>query len=362
MHAKAKILAKSLFVFSILFLMLAFNGSAVAPSYAVSEEQEQQPATFFSDLPKTHWAYEFANKLYQLGITPEHPRKVLKPEDTITRAEFTRMLVRALGIAERTSDPPVFEDVPESAKYYGFVQAAAKDGIVVGGQGKFNPDIPITRQEMFIMLVNSLEVKNTTRSAGKSTFLDAGLIAPWIEAYVNKITEEGLVVGYPDRTLRPEVNATRAEAYTVIARLINKKPAPELATAHSLDEKAAPEIGYNIHQQLLQLTGKNMPQPGKYFLQIYDGKNNKVATIGIDVDSKGSFTTSYRFNGTEAEGNWRVDVAKQETPIQIEASRTFFVPLASIPEFPVGAAGAAVAGICAFIYYRMRKNKEALAA
>ncbi|MCL5935442.1 MAG: S-layer homology domain-containing protein [Firmicutes bacterium] len=356
MPFKKIVSAKYLGVFIILFLVLTVGCPAVAPSYADNEAppgaapakgQEQQPESVFTDLPTTYWAYDVIKKLYRFGITLGYPDNTIGPEEEITRAQFISTLVKALGMAQLTSGPPVFEDVPSSAWYYGFVQAAAKAGLVVGGEGKFYPDLPITRQEMFTMLVNSLKVKNTGTSVKKLYFTDVNQLAPWVQSYITRAADEGLAVGYPDLTLKPEVNATRAEAYAAIGRLVL--------------QMLLPTVNCNVQQQVLQISGRNY-QPGKYWLQIYDGKNNHVGTIGVSADSNGSFTTSYKLKGTEEEGTWRLDAAKQETPDQVEASSTFLVSLSSIPEFPIGAAGAVDAGICALIYYRMRKGKEALTA
>lgn len=353
MPSKKTVLTRYLGFSIILFLVLTIGGLAVAPSYAdneatpvaaPSQDQGQQPGNVFADVPTTYWAYDFINKLYQLGITLGYPDKTIKPEERITRAEFVSILVKALGMTEIISGPPVFDDVPRSAGYYGFVQSAAKAGLVAGGEGNFYPDLPITRQEMFIILVKTLKVKSASTSVKKPYFTDVYQLAPWVQAYITRATDEGLAVGYPDLTLKPEIDATRAEAYTAIARLVLRM---------------GPAVTCGVQQQLLQISGQNF-QPGEYWLQIYDGENNHVGTIGVSADSNGSFTTSFKLKGTEAEGTWRLDATKQVTPDQVEASCTFLVMLSSIPEFPIGATGAIVAGICALIYYRMRKGKEAL--
>lgn len=344
MPFKETSLTKYLGIFIVLSLALTIVSPAVTPAHA---DNGAPSGSVFADLPTDYWAYDVIKKLYRFGYTLGYPDSTIGPEETITRAEFLSVLVKGLGIAGSTSEPPVFDDVPRSSEYYGIVQAAAKAGLVAGGEGNFYPDLPITRQEMFVMLVNALKIKNISESVKKIYFTDASLIEPWVKSYITQATDEGLVVGYPDQTLKPGNDATRAEAYAAIGRLLLKM--------------LSPTVKCNIQRQLLQISGLNF-QAGKYWLQIYDGKSNLVGTIGVSADSNGSFTTSYKLKGTEEEGDWRLDAVKQETPDQNEASTTFNVPLSSIPEFPTAAAGAVVAGICALIYYRVRKGKGALTA
>lgn len=336
----------------------------------------------FNDLPKTHWVHNVIYKLCRLGMINEYPDNTFRPDENMTRAEFIRILIGALGITELISDPPAFEDVQRSAWYYGFVQAAVKAGLVFGYEGRLDPDSPITRQEMAVMLVNALKGKNTAGADENLNFTDAEQIAPWFREHVMIAVAEGLMLGYPDGTFRPESSLTRAEAFAAILRLLEKlkapakqPPAPPAQQPPTVpaqqppadigggggDLQLNPVITCSVQTLLIQIAGQNMEKQGRYWLQVYDGNNNNVGTIGINADSNGSFITSYRINGTEVPGNWRVDAMKGHNFQYTEASCTFFVPLSAIPEFPAAIAGIIVVGVCAFIYHRMKKGKEVLA-
>lgn len=73
------------------------------------------------------------------------------PDGVITRAQFAALLVRALGLAE-TQGPSPFTDVAPSAWYAWSVSTAAHEGLILGSDGQFRPDAPITRQEMAVMI------------------------------------------------------------------------------------------------------------------------------------------------------------------------------------------------------------------
>ncbi|KJR98009.1 MAG: hypothetical protein VR68_12000 [Peptococcaceae bacterium BRH_c4a] len=299
----------------------------------------------FNDLPKTHWVHDVIYKLCRLGMINEYPDNTFNPDENITRAEFIRILIVALGITEIISDPPAFEDVQRSAWYYGFVQAAAKAGLVFGYGGRLDPDVPITRQEMAGILVKALKGKNTAGATENLNFTDAEQIAPWFRDQVRIVVLEGMMQGYPDQTFRSQSTLTRAEAYAAILCLL---------------EKLNQVITCSVQTPLIHITGQNMEKQGSYWLQVYDGDNNHVGTIGINADSNGGFVTSYSIKGTEASGNWRIDVLKGQNLQHTEVSCTFFVPLSAIPEFPAAIAGIIVVGICVFIYHRMKQGKESL--
>jgi len=331
----------------------------------------------FDDLPKTHWVHDVIYKLCRLGMINEYPDNTFNPDENITRAEFIRILIGALGITELISDPPAFEDVHRSAWYYGFVQAAAGAGLVFGYEGRLDPDGPISRQEMAGMLVNALKGIYRAEATENVNFTDAEQIAPWFRDQVMIAVVEGLMQGYPDQTFRPESTLTRAEAFAAILRLLErikdlKKQPPETPEEETPtytsgdgggggDIQLNPIITCSVQAPLIHITGQNMEKQGGYWLQVYDGNNNNVGTIGINADSNGGFVTSYRITGTEASGNWRIDAMKGQNFQHTEASCTFFVPLSAIPEFPAAIAGIIVVGICAFIYHRMKKGKEVLA-
>ena len=69
------------------------------------------------------------------------------PENDITRAEFIKILVTAVGISEAEYNNE-FTDVASDAWYAGYVKAALENNIASGFDGKFNPDANITREEM----------------------------------------------------------------------------------------------------------------------------------------------------------------------------------------------------------------------
>lgn len=185
------------------------------------------PTTTFNDIPSGYWAYSTINNLARLGIAGGYQDGSFKPNNTITRAEFTKMLVKSLGLTDALSGPAKFSDVASGKWYFGSIQAAAAAGLISGdASGTFRPNANITRQEMAIVLVKALGMAEAAQSKANvvTTFKDDKTIAQWARGFTVTAVENGLVNGYPaDNTFKPVNRATRAEACTMISRFLEKK-------------------------------------------------------------------------------------------------------------------------------------------
>lgn len=114
-------------------------------------------ATDFSDTKDTEYA-EAANLLTDLGVISGYADGTFKPGNSITRAEFAAMMVRALGFnVAGTSAVTKFSDVP--AEYWAstYIKYASELGIIYGyNDGTFRPKNNITNDEAIAMLVRAL--------------------------------------------------------------------------------------------------------------------------------------------------------------------------------------------------------------
>jgi hypothetical protein len=165
-----------------------------------------------------HWAEETINDMVEKGIVNGYPDDTFKPEQTVTRAEFTVMLARAFGL--QPGEGKTFED---TANHWAqsLISAARDAGIVSGSSDQqFDPDVPITREQMAVMIVKAIKAD---ASGGALTFKDKDSISAWARQSVASAVANELMFGYPDQTFRPLDNASRAEAVSVIARALQKK-------------------------------------------------------------------------------------------------------------------------------------------
>jgi len=162
-----------------------------------------------------HWAEANISKLVNTGAISGYPDGTFKPDSSITRAEFATVLVKALNLESRSGK--VFNDTTGHwAK--DAISTAAGHGIVNGyDTTTFGPDNLITREQMAVMISKAA---NLNGGEGK-TFADNNQIADWAKAAVAATSGKNIISGYPDNTFRPKANATRAEAVTVIVKILN---------------------------------------------------------------------------------------------------------------------------------------------
>ncbi len=174
-----------------------------------------------------HWAYDEMKALIDAGIMEGNEDGDYNPDDDVTRAQFAAFLVRALDLSE-VNKLKSFKDVDSDKWYYDAVQTAYHYGLINGnGDGYFNPKEKITRQEMAVMLYNAIFSKNIHPDAAELTFTDKGSIDDWAYNEVEQIVSLELMEGKPGNKFAPLDVSSRAEAATVIHRLVQLIEAPE---------------------------------------------------------------------------------------------------------------------------------------
>ncbi|MBD0383993.1 cadherin-like beta sandwich domain-containing protein [Paenibacillus sedimenti] len=177
-----------------------------------------------------HWAKQdiewLARRLLVNGVST----KEFRPEGSVTRAEFTAMLIRALAIpVSDTTSAVQFTDVDREAWYYKSVMAAASKGLVNGlDPGVFAPNETITREQMAVMIGRAYQIlglgsTSTTDTAALDKFVDSGHIQAWAKGGVALVLKERLMQGVTDETFEPAGITTRAQAAIVIGRLLKKQ-------------------------------------------------------------------------------------------------------------------------------------------
>ncbi len=165
-----------------------------------------------------HWAEADIKTLIEKGAITGYPDKTFRPGNNITRAEFASVLVRAFELETKTGK--IFNDTAEHwAK--DIITTANAYNIIEGYNDKmFGPDDTITREQMALMIVRVTKLNGVEEEA---SFTDSADISDWAKEGVAIAVKNGLINGYPDNTFRPQGNATRAEAATLIIRALQVK-------------------------------------------------------------------------------------------------------------------------------------------
>ena len=172
----------------------------------------------FTDMSNHQWAVTAVNYLRDSGIISGKSNTQFAPADNVTRAEFAKILVNAIGI--NVSDyNGEFEDVKASDWYAPFVSAAVKNGIILGADGRFMPNQNITRQDMAVMIQRAL---NLDDSEYNEVFNDSAYISDYAQKAIFAVYKKGIMQGGGDGHFNPLSNATRAEAAQTVYNMLTK--------------------------------------------------------------------------------------------------------------------------------------------
>ena len=116
----------------------------------------------------------------------------------------------------------------------------------------FNPKMPILRSELAVVLAEGLSIPE---SGKKYSYTDIGS-GYWATNWIYKALSEGVMIGYPDKTFRPDQPITKAEVFATIATLIDVTPAETLEfkgeTIKYIPDWAVPATKEVIASQLLE--------------------------------------------------------------------------------------------------------------
>ena len=151
-----------------------------------------------------------------------YPDGKVHPEGNISRAEvatiFFRLLKADIRDGNLTADND-FSDVSDGQWHNKAISTMAKLGIVKGRRAdSFDPDASITRAEFAAICARF----NTKPVENSGSFSD--ISGHWAENEIERAAAFGWISGYPDGTFRPDARITRAEAMTMINRVLCRMP------------------------------------------------------------------------------------------------------------------------------------------
>lgn len=168
----------------------------------------------FRDVDASHWAYEYVTTLAEAGVLSGVSEDSFNPDGNVTREEFAKLIVGALGLELSYGASP-FLDVDANAWYAPYVAAAAQAGIILGSDdGTFGVGRYITRQEMAVMVYRSgIQLADKVDPV---EFIDSGEIADWAREAISAMQRAGILSGDSYGAFLPNDNATRAQAAKVV--------------------------------------------------------------------------------------------------------------------------------------------------
>jgi len=198
------------------------NGSTPPPTG--NQWNAPLPTNRFRDVPNNNWQNVAVSWADRNGITTGSPANsnTFKPNDTVTRAEFVTFLHRIYGSPGAARAP--FRDLPANPAFQNAISWALAEGITTGspaGSSTFMPSANITREQIAAMLYRYVGGGVPAPVDRLGGYTDEHRISTWAGAReaVNWAAYHG-IMGRNVTELNPRGNATRAEAVTMLYRVV----------------------------------------------------------------------------------------------------------------------------------------------
>ena len=198
----------------------------IIPVQTTCDGGESCPLHQFNDVTKDHWGHQYIDYAINNGLMKgTEDGFTFSPDMAMSRAMLVTVLWRYCGSPEAPACD--FRDVQSTDWFYAPVAWAAANGVVAGGgDGTFNPNGNVTREQLALILFRFAALKgvDNTARADLSGYPDTANISDWAEDAMEWAVAEGIISGAMDPygriTLDPQNSANRAVVATIMMRFI----------------------------------------------------------------------------------------------------------------------------------------------
>ncbi|HIT85577.1 MAG TPA: S-layer homology domain-containing protein [Candidatus Ornithomonoglobus intestinigallinarum] len=222
---------------------------AAAAALAISFSAAAYAAEF-NDI-KGHWAENTINRIADLGIVNGVSEHEFDPDGAVTRAEYLKMIMELTDI--ETVTPREGECLDGEGTWYApYLQSALDKGLIpkemiasyradinvttdesgntmssVVYRGAFNGELQVDREEMAVLTMHMYQYASDSagmlNTQGSVSFTDTDSISVWAQPSVRLAVSVGFIEGMGDGSFQPMNTATRAQAATIIGRILDRQ-------------------------------------------------------------------------------------------------------------------------------------------
>ena len=180
----------------------------------------------FTDIAVDSWCYDTVDRAVSAGIFKGVTETEFAPDTAFSRAMLVTVLYRMAGEPETQGFEEPFVDIPEDYWCYDALVWAYNNGIVNGyNDNTFRPRNSISRQALCAMLARYMRYEGKELSGFETgvinSYKDVSSVSAGFAADVDILCTLDIVHGYENGTLRPMNGATRAQAATMIMRMLD---------------------------------------------------------------------------------------------------------------------------------------------
>lgn len=177
----------------------------------------------FTDVANDHWAKTYIDELSQKGIINGYTDGTFKPNNTLTRGEFLKLIM--------TSSIPDLDFSKVTPKYYhwaaSYVTVAENYGVIEKDQilGT-NIDKPISRIEVIkILSLCDINIRGERNLPNKNalSFSDISELSEKESSLLAHAVSKGIINGYSDGTFKPNNSLTRAEVSKILSLYVQER-------------------------------------------------------------------------------------------------------------------------------------------
>ena len=208
-------------------------------------------AADFTDT-KGHWAENTINRIADLGIVNGVSEHTFNPDGAVTRAEYLKMIMELTGIETVQYREGECLDAAGGDWYAPYLQSALDKGLIpkemitsykmnltvttdengnavsnVTYSGSFNGNLPIDREEMAVITMHlyqyAANAGDDLDTSGLVIFSDMDTVSVWAQPSVKLAVASGFIEGMGDGSFQPSGTATRAQAATIIGRILDRQ-------------------------------------------------------------------------------------------------------------------------------------------
>ncbi len=177
------------------------------------------PADDFTDTHQGYWSYDAIMALKKIGVLAGYPDGSFRPDEKVTRAEFTAMLTKALGLRDaKDFSITIYKDLSPKHWAYRDIQIASHYGVMEGTpEHNFMANGNVKRVEVIATIMSALNLKELTPDEAmgylKAAYSDVDELPAWALTRTGKAEQLHAIVVRPweEGLLMPNRAATRGE-------------------------------------------------------------------------------------------------------------------------------------------------------